>query len=80
MSLASVAKVPRPTSTIRLVRKPEVLRRTGLASSTLYAHIAQGRFPKPVKIGARAVAWRSDEIQAWIDSRPVAELREEAAE
>ena len=52
-----------------LLRKPIVLERTGLANSTLYYLIAKGDFPSPVKLGARSVAWRSSELEAWINSR-----------
>ena len=53
---------------------PEILRRKdienqfGLSRLTIYAMIANGRFPKPVKLGHRAVGWRSDDLQAWFDS------------
>jgi prophage regulatory protein len=32
----------------------------------------EGRFPKPVRIGPRAVGWRESDIQAWMDSLPTA--------
>ena len=50
-----------------LLRKPEVLERTGLANSTLYYFINQGNFPKPMKLGKRTVAWKKSEIDKWID-------------
>ena len=25
-------------------------------------------FPKPVKVGRRAVRWKADELQAWLDN------------
>ena len=52
-----------------LLRKPIVMERTGLANSTLYYLIAKGDFPTPVKLGARSVAWKSSEIDEWINSR-----------
>lgn len=52
-----------------LLRLPEVKRRTGLGHSYIYEQIQAGQFPAPVKIGIRAVAWRSDDINAWIASR-----------
>jgi len=55
-----------------LLRLPHVLERTGLGRSTLYRLLAEGLFPPPVRIGRRAVAWRADDIQDWIESRPVA--------
>lgn len=52
-----------------LLRLPQVQARVGLSRSALYARIASGEFPKPVGLGVRAVAWPSDEIDAWIASR-----------
>ena len=54
----------------RLLRLPAVLERTGLGRSALYDLMAAGRFPRPLQIGARAVAWREDEIEEWIRTRP----------
>lgn len=31
-------------------------------------------FPKPIKIGRRAVAWRESEIREWIDGREVGDF------
>ena len=52
-----------------LIRKPVVLARTGITNSTLYYFINEGRFPKPVKLGKRTVAWKKSEIDEWIDNR-----------
>ncbi|MDO5675599.1 MAG: AlpA family transcriptional regulator [bacterium] len=79
MSLVNAAAVHHPTPPTRLLRRPEVLSRTGMANSTLYAAMAQGRFPKPVKIGARSVAWPEEAVVDWIANRPIAELRTEEA-
>ena len=43
-----------------------VLFRSTHKRSTLYALIAQGRFPRPVKIGPRRVAWRKRDVDQWI--------------
>lgn len=53
----------------RFLRLKEVQHQVGLGRSALYAAIQEGRFPKPYSIGPRAVAWASDEVAAWIDSR-----------
>ncbi|MCF3594182.1 AlpA family transcriptional regulator [Rhodobacteraceae bacterium LMO-12] len=53
----------------RILRRPEVEVRTGLSRSTLYAMMAEGTFPKPVKLGKRAVGWREADIAAWLESR-----------
>lgn len=52
-----------------LERRSQVQQRTGLSTSALYALMADGMFPRPVKISAKAVAWRSEQIDAWIESR-----------
>ena len=61
--------------TTTFLKLPEVRRRTGKSRSTIYAGIADGSFPKPIKLGPRAVGWIESEIeshnQACIDaSRP----------
>ena len=53
----------------RLLRLPAVLDRVGLGRSRVYELIAEGRFPTPVKLSERAIAWPSDEIDAWIAER-----------
>lgn len=52
-----------------LIRLDEVKSRTGLSRSTLYAYMSEGRFPAPVTISERCVAWVESEIDAWIAER-----------
>jgi prophage regulatory protein len=41
--------------------------RTGLARSTIYLRMTQGRFPKAVQIGSpNIVAWLESEIETWV--------------
>lgn len=51
----------------QLIRLDQVLRITGLSKSSIYLFIKNSSFPKPIKIGKRAVAWKSSQIQNWID-------------
>lgn len=53
----------------RILRRPEVEARTGLSRSTIYAMVAERRFPAPIKLGLRAVGWPESEIGAWLASR-----------
>jgi prophage regulatory protein len=55
--------------TDRILRRPEVEARIGLSRSTIYESIAQGEFPKPIKIGRRAVGWPESVIAAWLRAR-----------
>jgi len=54
---------------IVLHRCKAVLEQTGLKRSSLYKLILNGEFPSPVKITAKAVAWPSNEINAWVVNR-----------
>ncbi len=56
-------------SSRRFLRLPEVKHTVGLGRSAIYQKIKEGGFPAPVSLGARAVAWLSDEIAAWMDAR-----------
>ena len=59
-----------PSTPVRLIRRDELLRLIPFGKSTLFTKIQEGSFPAPVALGARAVAWREDEIAAWIEAQP----------
>ena len=52
-----------------IARRPKVQSVTGLACSTIYEQMKKGTFPKPIKLGERAVGWRMSEINAWLEQR-----------
>jgi len=54
----------------KILRLPAVLEATGLRRSTVFARIANGTFPKQIKLGrgARAVGWVEGEVYDWIRS------------
>jgi prophage regulatory protein len=49
-----------------ILRLPAVKTRTGLSRSTIYLRVAEGRFPTPISLGARAVGWIDAEVEAWL--------------
>ena len=49
-----------------ILRLPAVKARTGLSRSTIYLRVAEGKFPRPISLGARAVGWLDAEIEAWL--------------
>ena len=53
-------------------RLPAVEEIIGLKRSSIYELIAAGEFPRPVKLSARAVAWRESDIATWMESREAA--------
>lgn len=50
------------------MRLPEVLRLFPVSKSTWWAGIKEGRYPKPVKLGAKITAWRVEDIKTLIES------------
>jgi prophage regulatory protein len=50
----------------KILRLPVVLDRTGLSRSTVYQRVTEGKFPRPVSLGARAVGWIEAEVEEWI--------------
>ena len=68
------------TKTIpRLIRLPEVLSRTGYGRTSIYRKMAEGTFPKclklsgpskdPSKFDSRAIAWIEEEVEKWVEDR-----------
>lgn len=61
----SMAGAPSHSDTVRLLRLPEVMTRTGRSRSRIYEAMALGTFPQAVSLGSRSVAWYEHEIRAW---------------
>lgn len=62
------------TQAPHLIRGPKVFGpngRTGMSRTAWYHAVLHGTAPKPVRIGTRAVAWRSQDIDAFIATRQV---------
>jgi prophage regulatory protein len=57
------------TEDVSFLRLPEVKLVTGLSKSSLYALIRAKRFPAPVQLGPRTVAWVRSEIKQWAAER-----------
>jgi prophage regulatory protein len=55
-----------------LARRHQVEALVQLSRSSIYAGIKAGTFPPPIRIGARAVAWRMSDIETWLEARPLA--------
>ena len=56
----------------KLIKRKDVERLTTLSRSTIYDKMSKGTFPRPVKLGERAVAWRESDVVAWLERRPQA--------
>jgi prophage regulatory protein len=56
-------------NTVTLMRLPALLSRIGLSRSEIYRRVIAGTFPRPIKLGGRAVVWNSVEIDSWLADR-----------
>jgi predicted DNA-binding transcriptional regulator AlpA len=56
-----------------MIFKPEVIKRVGFTFPTLWKWMRDGKFPLSFDIGSKT-AWREDEIDAWLASRPRSQL------
>lgn len=53
----------------RLMRLDAVIDRCGLSRSSIYTGVKNGTFVVPVRLSARLVAWREDEVDRWVSER-----------
>ena len=58
----------------RILRRRAIQQKTGLPTSSMYALIDAGRFPKPIRLAGRSVGRIEAEVDAWIEAR-IAESR-----
>jgi prophage regulatory protein len=61
----------------KIYRLADVMSMTGLSRSSIYLRVSTNEFPKPIKIGRRAVGWPEDSIIAW--QAKLMEARDESA-
>ena len=55
----------------KILRLPEVVNLTGLGRSTIYAKISAGEFPKPIRLGVRAVGWADEDVYTWLTNKRI---------
>ena len=66
---------PTPKKPGKLLRLPAVEERTGFKKSSVYAGVKAGTFPAPVRLSARAVGWREEDIDRWVSERVTVGIR-----
>jgi len=54
------------TTPTRILRLPEVMKRTALKKSTIYFLMQANQFPKNFKIATRAAGWFEDEVEEFV--------------
>ena len=54
---------------VKMLRRPAVEAMTGLGRSSIYDLMSRGKFPRPIKLTAKAVGWPESVIQDWLEER-----------
>lgn len=63
-----ISNAPRDRRRDNLLRIKDVMRRTGLSSSTIYRRSGEGTFPTKVMIGPSCAAWYESEIDDFVEA------------
>jgi prophage regulatory protein len=50
-------------------RLSHVKQRLGVSSSSIWAWVKAGKFPKPIKLSANTTAWNAADVDAWASDR-----------
>jgi prophage regulatory protein len=64
-----MAAVPPSSDPPQLLTIRDVCAWTTLTHTTIYRAIANGAFPRPVRLPEGRVAWRAADVARWIESR-----------
>ena len=60
---------------MRFFRIRDVEKFSGLSRASIYRLMREGKFPRPVRLCERAVAWTIDDLEIWAENRPMASSR-----
>jgi len=61
-----------------ILRMKDVCSELGVSRASIYRLLQSGSFPKPLKLGKRAIGWERDHIQQWVKSLRSARQTEQA--
>ena len=61
-----------------IMRMTDVCSELGVSRASVYRLLQSGSFPKPLKLGKRAIGWERDHIQQWVKSLRPARQTEQA--
>lgn len=56
-------------SELRILRRSDVIEKTGLSRGTIENMREDGTFPMPVKLGPRSIGWIESEVDEWIQQK-----------
>jgi len=53
----------------QFLRIPKVMELTGLAKSTVWLWVKQGKLPSPIKLSTRVTVWKRSDLEEWINAQ-----------
>jgi len=53
---------------LKMLKMKDVVQAVAISKAEIYRKIKEGKFPSQYNQGTRSVAWRSDEIEEYINS------------
>ncbi len=53
----------------KFLRITDVMSSTGLAKSTIWLYVKEGRFPKQIKLSPRVSVWKLSDVDNWINEK-----------
>ena len=57
----------------KLLRLEAVISLIGMKGSWVLQKVNEGKFPKPLRLSPRAVAWRQSDVMEWINAQELTE-------
>ena len=57
----------------KLLRLEAVISLIGMKRSWILQKVKDGKFPKPLRLSPRAVAWRQSDVMEWINAQELAD-------
>jgi len=51
------------------LRIKEVMKMTGIARSTIWLWVGEGKFPKPIKLSPRITVWEEEKVNNWMKEK-----------
>jgi prophage regulatory protein len=54
---------------LRALRRKATEAKTGESKTSIYRKMAEGKFPRPIRLGPKAVAWLEHELDDYLAAR-----------
>jgi len=51
------------------LRIQEVMKKTGIARSTIWLWVSENKFPKPIKLSPRITVWEEEKVLIWMENK-----------